>query len=78
MRSARAWARAFFTILVWAAMVSGPAQAGCSHYVEKSARAWSVEFSLAALDDAGAPTDEAERTRIATRSFPGRRINPLP
>jgi hypothetical protein len=61
MRSARAWARAFFTILVWAAMVSGPAQAGCSHYVEKSARAWSVEFSLAALDDAGAPTDAIER-----------------
>jgi hypothetical protein len=61
MRSASAWAKAFFTVLVWAAIVAGPAQAGCSHYVGKSARPSRVEISLSLLGEPAAKTDTIER-----------------
>jgi hypothetical protein len=61
MRPSGVWAKAFITVVVWAGIVSGPAQAGCSHHVAKSARASSVEFRLTVFGDAGAPTDTIER-----------------
>ena len=60
-RLASSSARAVFTVMVWAAIVSGSAQAGCSHYVENSARLLGVEIGLAVIGEAGAPTDVTER-----------------
>jgi hypothetical protein len=47
--------------MVSAAIVSGSAQAGCSHYVENSATLMGVEIGLAVIGEAGAPTDVTER-----------------
>ena len=73
MRPSGVWAKAFITVVVWTAIVSGPAQAGCSHHVAKSVRSSSVEFGLTVFGDAGAPTDSIERRS----TFPQRPVGCL-